>query len=187
TTNPIIPSLDPTSTQGRLRGSCALGKDPYTNVIIDVYLADQEGWTNGQLFQLPELAYTNSMGETQYYGFAQGRAFLGAFVDNGPEDLDPISGEFEFDIRSLNIPVSELVTIAANYSADPIGTHNGRMQTSDFAMPIHLLPAPRMSVARVGNNVVISWPTNSGIGAIQSATTLAPAEWLSLTQQPNVV
>jgi hypothetical protein len=187
TTNSITPSLDPTSTQGRLRGSCALGKDPYTNVIIDVYLADQEGWTNGQLFQLPELVYTNSMGDTQYYGFAQGRTYLGAFVDNGPEDVDPVPGEFEFDVSSLNIPVSELVTIAVNYSADPIGTHNARTQTSDFAMPIHLLPAPRINVARVGNTVVISWPTNSGFGAIQSAATLAPAEWISLTQQPNVV
>jgi hypothetical protein len=187
TTNPIIPDLSPTSTQARLRGSCAPGKSPYTSIIIDVYVADEEGWTNGQLFQLPELAYTNATEETLYYGFAQGRTYLGSFVDNGPQDLDPTTSQFEFDIGSFNIPVSELVTVAANYSADPPGTHNGRTHTSDFAMPIHLLPAPRMNIARMGNNVLITWPTNSGPLTIQSTTNLAPANWMDRSEQPNPV
>jgi hypothetical protein len=187
TTNPIIPALSPTSTQARLRGSCALGKAPYTNVVIDVYLADEEGWTNGQLFQLPDLAYTNSTGDTLYYGFAQGRTYLGSFLDNGPQDLDPTPGQFDFDISSFNIPVSEFVTIAANYCADPPGTHNGRTQTSDFAMPIHLLPAPRMTIAKLGNTVLISWPTNSGALTVQSTTNLAPADWMDRSEQPNPV
>ena len=187
TTNEIIPALSSSSTQARLTGSCALGKDPYTNIIIDVYIADEEGWTNGQAFQFFELAYTNSAGDTLYYGFAQGRTYLGSFTDNGPEDRDPAPGQFDFDISSLSIAVSELVTVAANYSADAAGTHNGRTHTSDFAMPIHLLPAPRMSVARVGANIVISWPTNSGLLTIQSTTTLARANWTSLTQQGNPI
>ena len=127
-----------------------------------MYLADEEGWTNGQFFQFSELAYTNDMGDTLYYGFAQGRTYLGSFVDNGPQDSNPTPGQFDFDIGSLNIPVGTLVTIAANYSADPPGTHNGRVQTSDFAMPITLLPAPRLSIAKLANNVIISWPTNGG-------------------------
>jgi hypothetical protein len=187
TTNAIIPALSPTSTQARLRGSCALGKDPYTNIIIDVYVADEEGWINGQLFQLPELAYTNSTGDTQYYGFAQGRNYLGSFVDNGPQDLDPVPGEFDFDISSFNIPVSELITISANYSPDPIGTHNGRTVTSDFAVPIQLLPAPRMTLVALGGNVVISWPTNSGSAAIQSSTDLGVANWTTLPDQPDKI
>jgi hypothetical protein len=187
TTNPIIPALSRTSTQTHLRGSCALGKDPYTNIIIDVYVADEEGWINGQLFQLPELAYTNSTGDTQYYGFAQGRAYLGSYVDNGPQDLDPTPGHFDFDVSSINIPVSELVTVTANYSADPPGTHNGRTHTSDFAMPIHLLPAPRMNITTMENNVLISWPTNSGSLTIQSAISLAPANWMDRSDQPSPV
>jgi hypothetical protein len=187
TNNPIIPALSPNSTQARLRGTCALSQDPYTNIIIDVYIADEEGWTNGQLFQLPDLAYTNSTGDTLYYGFAQGRTYLGSFVDNGPDDLDPVPGEFEFDTSALNIPVSELVTVSANYSADAIGTHNGRTQTSDFAMPIHLLPAPRMSIAKVDSHIVISWPTNSGSGTIQSSPDLATANWTTLPDQPEQI
>lgn len=186
TTNEIIPALSPTSTQARLRGSCALGKDPYTNVIIDVYLADEEGWTNGQKFQLFELSYTNAAGDTLYYGFAQGKTYLGSYVDNGPQDLDPNPGQFEFDISSLNIPVTDLVTIAVNYSADPPGTHNGRTHTSDFAMPITLLPAPRLQISRLAEAIIISWPTNSGILTFQSTPGLDPSDWRDLMEQPAI-
>lgn len=186
TTNAIIPALSPDSTQVRLRGSCALGKDPYTNVVIDVYLADEEGWTNGQKFQFLELAYTDSMGDTRYYGFAQGKTYLGSFTDNGPQDLDPTPGQFEFDVSSLNIPVNTLVTIAANYSADPPGTHNGRVDSSDFAMPITLSPAPRLSITKIADNIVISWPTNSGLLTIQSATNISPTNWMDMSPQPEI-
>ena len=186
TNGPIIPALFASSTQARLRGSFAPGKPPYTNIIIDFYLADNEGWTNGQVFQFQELAYTNQAGDTLYYGFAQGRTYLGSFVDNGPEDLDPSSNQFDFDISSLNIPVSNLVTIAANYSADLPGTHNGRTQTSDFAMPINLLPAPRLFISRLADNVLLSWPTNSGLMIFQSSPTLAPPNWTDLMEQPSI-
>jgi hypothetical protein len=187
TTNLIVPSLAPNSSQARLRGSCAPGKALYTNIIIDLYIADEEGWTNGQGFQFFELAYTNSAGDTLFYGFAQGRTYLSSFIDNGPQDLDPTPGQFDFEIGSLNIPVSQLVTIAANYSADPAGTHNGRTHTSNFAIPIHLLPAPRMNIAMVGNNVLISWPTNSGPLTVQSSPSLAPTGWMDRSEQPNPV
>lgn len=186
TTNAIIPSLSPTSTQARLRGACPLSKGSYTNVIIDVYLADEEGWTNGQLFQFSELAYTNSLGDTQYYGFAQGRVYLGSFVDNGPQDLDPTPGQFDFDLSSMNIPVSELVTVTANYSADPPGTHNGRTHTSNFAMPIKLLPAPRIRIANAARNINVWWPTNSGILTFQLTSTLNPPNWMDLGEQPSL-
>jgi hypothetical protein len=185
-TNQVLPLLFDTSTQARLRGSCQPGKAPYTNIVFDVYLADEEGWTNGQALQLNELAYTNGMGDTLYYGFAQGRTYLGSFVDNGPQDLDPTPGQFDFDISSFNVPVTELVTITANYSTDPPGTHNGRVQTSDFAMPITLLPAARLSIAKIAGSVVISWPTNSGMFSFQSTPNLVMPDWTDLSEQPTV-
>jgi hypothetical protein len=185
TNDPIIPALSASSTQVRLRGSYAPGNAPYTNIVIDVYLADEEGWTNGQIFQFPELAYMNDAGDTLYHGFAQGRTYLGSFTDNGPQDLDPTPGQFDFDISSLNIPVSALVTVAANYSADPPGTHNGRTHTSNFAMPITLLPAPRIGFTKIANTLKISWPTNSGLLTIQSATKLAPSDWMDINPAVN--
>jgi hypothetical protein len=184
TNGPIIPALFASSTQSRLRGSCALAKDPYTNIMIDVYIADEEGWTNGQVFQFPELAYMNPAGDPLHHGFAQGRTYLGSFIDNGQQDLDPTPGQFDFDISSFNISIGALVTVAANYSADPPGTHNGRTHTSDFAMPLNLLPAPRMNVVRLGNNILISWPTNSGPLTIQSTTDLVSPIWMDHSEQP---
>jgi len=187
-TQQLIPLLSTNSNQSRLRGSCALGVAPYTNIIIDLYLADEESWTNGQKFQLSELAYTDPVtSQIEYYGFAQGRTYLASFVDNGPQDLDPAPGQFEFDISSLGLSTAALVTVAANYSVDRPGTHNGRTHTSVFAMPVTLQPAPRLAIAKSGTNVFLSWPANQGVFSVQSSATLAPPLWTNLTPQPPIV
>jgi hypothetical protein len=186
-TNQIIPEISTNSNQSLLRGTCALGVAPYTNIIIDVYAADEEGWTNGQKFSLLELAYTDPITmDTKYYGFPQGKTYLGSFVDNGPKDLNPAAGQFTLDISSLGIGTSTLVTLAASYSADPPGTHNGRTHTSEFANPLTLVSAPRLRIARSGTNVVISWATNAGTFTIQATPQFGPTSWASLAPQPTV-
>jgi hypothetical protein len=186
-TNQIIPEISTNSNQSLLRGTCALGVAPYTNIIIDVYAADEEGWTNGQKFSLLELAYTDPITmDTKYYGFPQGKTYLGSFVDNGPKDLNPAAGQFTLDISSLGIGTSTLVTLAASYSADPPGTHNGRTHTSEFANPLTLVSAPRLRIARSGANVVISWATNAGTFTIQATPQFGPTSWASLAPQPTV-
>jgi hypothetical protein len=187
-TNNIIPALSTNSTQARLRGTCVPGVAPFTNIFIDVYLADEEGWTNGQQFQFAELSYTDpDTSETRYYGFAQGRVYIASFSDNGPQDLNPVPGQFEFDISALNLNPNQLITITANYSADPPGTHNGRIHTSAVAMPITLQPVPRLAIAKSGNNLLLAWPTNAGKFTIQSATNLTPAAWADINPSPIIV
>ena len=39
----------------RLKGAFAPGIAPYTNIIIDVYQPDPEGWANGKLCNLLEM------------------------------------------------------------------------------------------------------------------------------------
>ncbi len=131
-TNGIIPQLSTNSTQEHLIGSCGLGVPPYTNITIDVYLADPEGWTNGQAFVYYELMDPITFA---FNGFPQGRTFIASFQDNGPLDRDPRPGFFDLNLSSYNLG-SAFVTVAANYSADPPGTHNGRVQTSEFAVPV---------------------------------------------------
>jgi hypothetical protein len=187
-TDQVIPVLATNSNQGRLRGACAGGVAPYTNVIIDVYLADPEGWTNGQKFELPELAYLDPSDlMIHYFGFAQGRRYVGSFVENGPEDLNPLPGEFEFDIRAFGLDTTTLITVAANYSSDSPGTHNGRTHTSDFAMPIILQPAPTLSVIKTDAGLSLLWPTNAGIFRIQSTFGVQPASWADVNPQPDVM
>jgi hypothetical protein len=186
-TGQIIPQLFTNSTQGRLRGSCPLGVAPYTNIVIDVYLADEEAWTNGQQFQLAELMYYDPVTATpQYYGFAQGRTWLASFVANGPLDLNPAVGQFDLDISALNLTTSTLITAAASYSADPVGAHNARAHTGPFATPITLQPAPRLSATQSGNNLLLSWPASQGLFTIQSTPGLAPPVWSNLQPQPPI-
>ena len=71
-----LPVLDATnSVYPRLKGFFPTGLDPYTNIMVDVYQLDPEGWTNGLALGLLELTdyttYTN--------GFPQGRKYLGSF------------------------------------------------------------------------------------------------------------
>lgn len=152
----LIPRLSATTTAGLIVGTCPSPNfsGPFTNLFIDLYVLDPEGWTNGIAFALPALTdnatYTN--------GFPAGRKFLGTFVDNGPLDSDPTVGSFSFDASSLNLAVGTQVTIAANYSMDPAGTHNGRTHTSDFSNPVTLAPEFRiLSANRFGSSVTLTW------------------------------
>lgn len=180
-TNAILPVLDANSSQGILRGSCGLGIPPYTNVVIDLYLADDEGWTNGQQFEFPELSYTDpATGGTEYYGFAQGRTWLAAFTENGPQDLNPAPGQFAFDISQLNISTNALITATASYSADAPGTPHAQFQTTPFAYDITLQAAPPLAIALSSGAVVLSWPANAGMFGIQTATSLSSGwAWIS--------
>ena len=145
----IIPNLL-ASTQFRLAGNCASANlfSVYTNnLVIDVYVADPEGIANGLRFELPELNLTN--------GFPQGRTYLGSFQDNGPSDLNPAVGLYEFDIAALGLAIGTEVTVTANYSADPIGTHNGRVSTSEFSYPVALQAAPSYALdINPGSNLI---------------------------------
>jgi len=131
----VIPALDATnSIYPNLVGTCAPGAGIYTNVSIDVYQLDMQGWNNGLLFSLSELtdyfSYTN--------GFPQGAKFLGSFpVAN--------SGAFSLNLSGLDLGPGRVV-VTANYSADRAGTHKGRTHTSNFSNPVAPVPAGAATV-----------------------------------------
>jgi hypothetical protein len=131
TTAPIVPVLDgANSVYPNLAGSFAPGIAPYTNVTIDVYQLDPEGWADGQAFALAELSGN---------GFPQGRKYIGSFpVAN--------TGSFNITLPGQADVGNGQVTVTANYSQDPAGTALGRTATSDFAMPIYLYPGGAESV-----------------------------------------
>ncbi len=132
----MIPSLDLTnSIFPHLKGTFAKGLEPYTNIMIDVYQSDPEGWSNGKLLGLTELIDPNT-GNTN--GFPQGSKFLKSFAV-------PNTGSFDLDLSGLDLGAG-MVTVTANYSADPPRTHRGRTHTSNFANPIPVLPGGAASV-----------------------------------------
>src|SRR5690349_10539384 len=82
-------------------------------------------------FELTDNAtYTN--------GFPQGSKYLGSIPV-------PNTGSFNVDISGFDLGLG-WVTVTANYSADPAGTHAGKTQTSDFSMPGAVSPGTLASV-----------------------------------------
>jgi hypothetical protein len=173
TNGSIIPAIASGSTVANLIGTCATTNgSPFTNIIIDVYVLDPEGWTNGMAFALPDLIVTNGTVVTTN-GFPQGKQYLGSFVDNGPLDRDPAVASFNFNIASLGIPVGTQITITANYSADPAGTRHGRTHTSNFSNPLALPEGLKVaSVTRSGNILTFTWTGGNAPYTLQKKTTI---------------
>jgi hypothetical protein len=55
-----------------------------------------------------------------------------------------------------------------------------------FANPITLAIAPRMTIARSGANVLVSWATNAGTFSVQSTPQFGPTSWANLAPQPPI-
>lgn len=145
----LVPVISSNSSTVQLIGSCGLATNAtYPNIIIDVYLADPEGLANGALLMDPRLPN----------GFVQGKTYLGSFVDNSNADANAAPGEFKFDMSSFGLAVGDKITITANYSQDPPGTHNGRTHTSLFSDPQALVaPLIITSIVDNGGTVTITW------------------------------
>jgi hypothetical protein len=167
----IIPSLNVTSVFPNLSGTFAPGIAPYTNVVIDVYQLDPEGWTNGQAFALSELIDPDS-GATN--GFPQGRKYIGSFPATN-------TGSFNITLPATADLGSGQVTVTANYSQDPPGTPLGRTATSDFANPIYLAPAPVITATQSGSNLNISWNPAQGLFTVQTNASLTSGSWANFT------
>jgi len=175
----IIPSLNTNSTVAHVRGIFPVGLAPYTNIFIDVYQADPEGWNNGKVWA--EFELTDSFSYTN--GFPQGSQYLKSFTVAN-------SGSFDLDLTGLNLG-NGLVTVTANYSADPAGTRNGRTHTSNFSDPLALsVPIQPLvvGISKAGASIVLSWPVSAGLFKVQSTQTVASSgSWADLAPQPTVV
>lgn len=132
TSGSLIPMLATTNVFPHLSGSFPVGINDYTNIIVDVYELDPEGWANGTNFMYPDLLDPMT---GEYLGFPQGRRYLGSY---------PVANTGYFNIT---VPAnSGVVTVAINYSLDPAGTHNGRVHTGNFSLPGYMLPGGTDSV-----------------------------------------
>ena len=163
TNAPLTPVLFGGVATNRLRGQVPLPNSNYPVVILDVYLPDPEGIVNGISAGIAELPD----------GFIQGRSFLGSFVVDGPADLNPLSGVFEFDINGWGVTDGTLLTVTANYSQSPAGTHNAPTVTSLFSVPVvsGLNPGPMPEVP--------SDPPGSGPPGPYPNFSLTAANWIA--------
>jgi hypothetical protein len=135
------------STRLQLVGAVPVAnKDVFPITIVDLYIADPVGLTNGQAAKIPELPQ----------GFVQGLTYLASFEEGSAADLDPAAGTFKFDLSKLNIPAGSQLTVTANYTSPVGGGSTGE--------------APIFSLISRGDDglVTISWDN----GSLQSAPTV---------------
>lgn len=159
----VVPTIDPTSTGTRLKGTVPVTNGEYPVTIIDVYAADPEGIQTGIEASVPELPD----------GWVQGRRLLASFVEGSTADLNPNPGQFEFNITGLG---GGNLTLTANYSKEPVGSPNAKFLTSPFSAPV-AIPFVPGDVASAGLSRIVpdrvlfnaespnlnNWEPNAGV------------------------
>jgi hypothetical protein len=179
TTGSLVPTLSPGTTFPNLQGTYPPGVAPYTNIIIDVYQLDPEGWADGIAFAGADWGsafQANALtdGSTYTNGFAQANKYIGSFT------MPDNSGTININLPAAAYAGLGQVTITANYSADAPGTHNGRVQTSNFSNPI-TLGAPIMitSISSQGTTLTIQWAGGRGPFNLQRKSPITGA-WVNV-------
>ena len=180
-TTGFVPTISSNTTTTHLRGTIpAVNTNNYPFTIIDLYVADNVGITNGIAAGIPELPN----------GYVQGAAYLGSYVVGSASDLSTTPGSFDFNISSLNLSGGTVLTITANYAKTAAPTHNGLPLTSPFSDPVAAAGealGPALKIATLGSSVVISWPTSATGFTIQGSSSLATGSWANLSPQPTPV
>jgi hypothetical protein len=172
----IMPVLATNSTTSSVSGTVPVAGSNYTAVVLDLYIVDEEGRTNGMAANIPAL--TN--------GFVQGKTYLASYP------VTATNGAFTVNVSGLGLSAGALLTATANYLKAPAGTHNAETLTSPFSAPVTIGQgtagsAPTLTASRSGNNLVIAWTGSATGTVVQCTDTLSPSKWIDLSPQPPIV
>lgn len=177
TDQPITPILDTNSTTTRLSGSYPLPNGTFTNVMVDVYVADSEGLTNGVAMS----------GGVLTNGFVQGRTYLASYDPTKSPEASPAAGRFGIDISSLNLTVGTKVTLTANYSQNAPKTTNDIALTSAFSDPVTLTGSSAGgsisidSATKQNGNLILTWTGGTAPFKVEKKVNLNDSAWTTAT------
>lgn len=158
---PVLTSL----VGGRLHGTVAAPRAPYSYVTISVYIVDSAG-----------LAKTNFWPRAMTH---PGTHLL-SFTDNGPEDWNLALNEFSVDISGLGISTDTYLTVTATYSADSGACNATNAVTSPMSNPISQEPRAQLRLLNDGNSE-ISWIAPPGVFALEVSDNLSdPGSWFPI-------
>lgn len=181
-----IPTLGASSVR-RLKGVFPAGfnstgtANRWTNYVMDIYIANEEGLTNGLKF----FTLTNAMP----MGWAQGETCVASnIVLDGIHDLNPVANAFDVDISKVNLAPGTKLTCTVSYSNKPITnwatfTANGIM-TGKFALPVTLATSTDItitSISQSGGNVTINWTGGDPTYVVEKTTSINSGIWTPVT------
>lgn len=173
--NGVLPVVDPATTVAVLKGTVPLNNAEYPVVVLDLYIVDEEGILTGKT--LDETLYPN--------GWIQGKTYLGTYMVDGPADLNPAAGAYEFNISGLGIAVGTPLTVAASYSQSPAGTHDAVAITSNFSLPVPAQQASgggqatitSVTVNAAQTELTITWTGGTPPYQLQRRSSLSSGAW----------
>ena len=155
-TKGVSPVLSTNSTVTQLVGTVPeANTNVYARTVVDIYVVDQEGMTNGIAAAIPQLPQ----------GFIQGSKYLGSYVVNSAADVTSKLNAFSFDITRLRIAPGTQLTVTANYIAPQVA---GEAPTLD-------------SITQTANGLSITWTGNASLQTASAVT----GPWQDLQTDPN--
>ena len=151
----ITPVISNATTRTELVGWVPVsgpGADNLTPAEIAIYLPD------------PATSATNP----------QGKTWLASYRDNGPQDLDPATNTFRFNISSLALPA-----IGASLVVNETAKDNLSAGSSPFSSALSLpdVSGILLAISRSADSVTITWPGN---GTLQAIPSLSLATWTNV-------
>jgi hypothetical protein len=184
----FLPVLSASSSTRRLRGTFDLGQNYHaTNVIVDLYIPNLEGMTNGAPANWPGLTWP-----LPAEGWVQGEVCIAHdLVADTLGDLDLATGAFNFNISSLRLTAGTKVTVTATYPStwtgdasnppDTLAPHNRTAHTTRFSIPVALAAASAITITSLTNNhdgtVTLSWTGGDAPYILESCSSLTPGSW----------
>lgn len=128
------------------------GADNLTPAEIAIYLAD------------PDTSTTHP----------QGKTWLASYRDNGPQDLDPATNTFRFNISSLAIPAVGASLVVSETAQDDFGAGTSAF-SSALALPD--VSGILLAISRSADSVTITWLGN---GTLEATPSLSQATWTNV-------
>ncbi len=104
----------------------------------------------------------------------QGKTWLASYTDNGPQDLDPATNSFRFNICALAIPATGAKLVVQETVKNDISAGS-----STFSSALSLADVPNtLAIARPSPTTVsVSWQAN---GILQATPNVSPAVWTNV-------
>lgn len=166
-TGDLKPVIDSGSAMTVISGAIKVPKPEFPHVELDVYIVDPEGLALGVAVNDP----------TRPEGFIQGKTYLGTFVVDGPQDMDPAANAYRFDISPWGLAAGTKLTVTANYAAAA-----GELPlTSLFSAPVAIVSAAQIStVSREGNSLTINWSGGTGPFQLQHRDDFPGTGWTDI-------
>lgn len=165
----LVPPVVNSITNNRVTGTITGPSGNYTAAFIDLYTVDPLALANNNYFPAP---------------ITHPSRWLGAFVDNGPGDLDPAVDAFDFDVSAFGLTDTTYMIVTVTYSTEAAASNAGRAVTGPPSAPVSR--RPQLTIRRgtspttLEEVVFLSWLGPDRAFVVQQNEGLDPNGWLEL-------